>query len=83
MSNIYRICLIVLFSIGLLISSSTVWGFVQPTFVSKFGRPSYDTNGELNFPSGIAIDNSGNVYVCEQHKNRISKFDVEGNFLTR
>src|SRR3990172_7799798 len=86
MSNIYMIYLIALFSIGLLISSSEispVSGFVQPTFVSKFGRPSYDTNGELNFPSGITVDNNGNVYVCEGGKSSISKFDEEGNFLTR
>ncbi len=84
MSNIHKIGLIILFSVVILTSTSAinhVSGFVQPTFVSKFGRPSYNTNGELNFPSGIAIDNNGNVYVSEV--NRISKFDGEGNFLTR
>jgi DNA-binding beta-propeller fold protein YncE len=54
-----------------------------PEYVSQFGRGSYKTDGELNFPSGIATDTSGNVYTCEQLHNRISKFDPSGNFLAK
>lgn len=64
-------------------SSSQESESTNPTFVSKFGRGSYKTDGELNFPSGIAVDNSGDVYVCEQWNQRISKFDGEGDFLTK
>jgi DNA-binding beta-propeller fold protein YncE len=81
MSNIYRQLLVTVLILKIFIS--TAHGFNPPAFVSKFGRGSYDTNGELNFPSGIAVDSNGNVYVCEQFNNRISKFDGEGNFLTK
>lgn len=35
----------------------------------------------LNFPQGIAADNSGNIYVADSDNNRIVKFDPEGNLL--
>lgn len=55
----------------------------QPELLSTFGRGSYGTDGEINFPSGIAVDNNGNVYVCEAMNKRISKFNVEGVFLNK
>lgn len=38
-------------------------------------------DGQFNYPQGIAIDGSGNVYVSDQ--NRIQKFTPNGTFLTK
>jgi tripartite motif-containing protein 71 len=37
--------------------------------------------GEMNFPSGVATDSSGNVYVADAFNNRIQKFDSDGHFV--
>jgi hypothetical protein len=39
-----------------------------------------DLGGEINFPSGVAIDTAGNVYVADQGNNRIQKFTSSGTF---
>ena len=36
----------------------------------------------FNFPVGIALDNSGNVYVTDEDNRRIQKFRQDGLFLT-
>jgi sugar lactone lactonase YvrE len=36
----------------------------------------------LNFPSGIAIDLSGNIFFSDTDNNRICKLDTSGNLLT-
>lgn len=33
--------------------------------------------GELNFPVGIAVDENGNIYMCELYHNRIQVFRLE------
>ncbi len=70
----------------ILLIFSVILTFSSPleaaTPISTFGRGSFNTDGEMNFPSGIAVDNSGNVYVCSGLDDKISKFDSEGNFLT-
>ena len=46
----------------------------------KFGR--LGTNdGEFLFPTGIAVDNAGNIYVVDNNAHRIQKFDSNGMFL--
>ena len=40
-------------------------------------------DGEFKFPHGIAVDNSGNVYVIGYGNHRIQKFDSNGVFLTK
>jgi tripartite motif-containing protein 71 len=42
---------------------------------------SEDEAGEMNQPSGIAVDGAGNVYVANSGFNRIDKFDSSGNFI--
>ena len=34
------------------------------------------TNAELNYPAGISIDATGNLYVSDYHNNRILKIDA-------
>ncbi len=38
-------------------------------------------DGQFDGPNGIAIDASGNVYVCERWNHRVQKFTREGTFL--
>jgi len=33
------------------------------------------TNSDLNFPQGVAVDPSGNVYICDTKNHRIVKLD--------
>ncbi len=40
-----------------------------------------DAGGDMNQPSGIAVDPAGNVYVANTAFNRIEKFDSSGNFI--
>jgi tripartite motif-containing protein 71 len=55
----------------------------EPTLVTTIGRGSFNIDGELSYPSGLTVDNNGNVYVCSVSGDIISKFDDEGDFLTR
>ncbi len=38
-------------------------------------------NGQLNGPSGIATDSSGNIWVADTGNNRVEKFSSAGAFL--
>ena len=50
--------------------------------MSEWGR--YGTgNGSLNSPQGIALDQSGNVYVADTANNRIQVFSSDGTFITK
>jgi hypothetical protein len=52
------------------------------TFVTKWG--SFGSgDGQFNFPEGIAVDGSGNVYVADNGNDRVDKFDSTGTFLTK
>ena len=39
-------------------------------------------NAELNFPSGVCLDHSGNVYIADYTNNKIRKIDVATDFIT-
>jgi len=38
--------------------------------------------GQFHWPSGIATDADGNVYVVDTYNNRIQKFDSSGTFIS-
>ncbi len=40
-------------------------------------------NGQFNSPYGIAVDNSGNVYVADSGNHCIQKFNSDGDFITK
>jgi predicted membrane-bound mannosyltransferase/DNA-binding beta-propeller fold protein YncE len=41
-----------------------------------------DGRGELNLPTGLAVDAAGNIYVADARNNRIQQFDADGNVMT-
>jgi len=59
------------------ISSGT--GCVDP----DGGGPLVQGDGQFNSPHGIAVDNSGNVYVVDSKNHRMQKFGPSGNFLLK
>lgn len=63
--------------------SMTVPTYAQDyVFILKWG--SYGTgDGQFDFPSGIATDSSGNVYVVDTWNHRVQKFDGSGAFITK
>ncbi|MCP4346874.1 MAG: hypothetical protein GY795_15265 [Desulfobacterales bacterium] len=51
-------------------------------FITKWGtRGSED--GEFLYPSGIAIDGSGYIYVVDSGNNRVQKFEPDGKFICK
>ena len=46
---------------------------------SQFG----ERDGDLYWPSSIALDSKQNVYIADEWLNRISIFDKDGNFLSK
>jgi len=43
------------------------------SFITKWGSQGIG-DGEFYYPSGVAVDSSGNVFVVEKVNNRIQKF---------
>ncbi|MCF6211672.1 MAG: hypothetical protein L3J88_09940 [Gammaproteobacteria bacterium] len=39
-------------------------------------------NGQFNRPTGIAVDNNGDIYVADTMNHRIQKFNANGAFIT-
>jgi hypothetical protein len=37
--------------------------------------------GQLGFPGGIAVDDTGNIYVTDPANDRVSQFTTEGSFV--
>jgi|GEM_PF-969054 len=40
------------------------------------------TSAQLKYPSGVAFDSSGNMYIADNENNRIRKVDTSGNIST-
>lgn len=40
-------------------------------------------DGRFNFPSNIALDSKGNLFVVDTQNGRVQKFDPEGRFILR
>ena len=53
----------------------------QYSFLKAWGYQGSD-EGQFNYPSGVAVDSSGNVYVSDLHNNHTQKFTSDGKFIT-
>jgi len=51
-----------------------------PTFTVTWGQYGPD-DAEFRSPTGITVDNHGNVYVVDEQNDRLQKFDHNGQFL--
>jgi len=58
---------------------TTVAGTNFPGFSGDSGAA---INAELHFPSGVALDGSGNLYIADYANSRIRKVDTNGNIST-
>jgi sugar lactone lactonase YvrE len=52
------------------------------TFLTKWGSGG-SGNGQFDYPVGMAVDGSGNVYVADENNGRVEKFSSSGTFLTQ
>ncbi len=51
------------------------------TFITQWGTPGTG-NGQFSFPTGVASDSSGKVYVAGYYNQRIQKFSSDGIYET-
>ena len=52
-----------------------------PAMIKQWGEFG-DKPGQLKYPTMITADKNSNIYVVDQHNQRIQKFDQNGNFIT-
>lgn len=52
------------------------------TQLLSFGTPG-SGNGQLNTPASIAVDSSGNIFVCDIGNRRVQKFDSFGAYVAQ
>jgi hypothetical protein len=70
------------FLILLLILAATAIADSPPTFVLSWGSLG-SSDGQFEYPRGVAVDADTNVYVVDGGNDRIQKFDKNGTFLTK
>jgi len=49
------------------------------TFLYKFGKEG-NQDGQFNWPSGMLLDSSNNLLVCDSYNNRVQQFSLDGRF---
>jgi len=55
---------------------------VDAEFISQFGTFG-EGDGQFVWPTSIARDSGGNLYVADEHRHDVQVFDSQGNFLRR
>ena len=58
---------------------TTIAGTGEPSFSGDGGRAA---NGGLSFPSGVAVDKAGNVYITDTGNHRLRRIDTQGTITT-
>lgn len=51
-------------------------------FLYEFGTHGTG-NGELNHPTGLAVDKMGNLLICSLHNHRVQVFTLDGKFVAK
>ena len=59
------------------------WGSVCQIFDIDWSCSIKDSEAQFRFPTGIAVDSSGNMYVTDSWNNRVQKLTAEGKFITK
>ena len=49
------------------------------TFLHKFGKEG-NQDGQFDCPTGLLIDSSNNLLVCDRFNNRVQQFSLDGRF---
>lgn len=76
-SQFVQLILIMVFFSLIVAPSDAQYGKAMAKQWGEFG----DKPGQFKYPTMIAADNNSNIYVVDQHNQRIQKFDPEGNFI--
>ncbi len=69
-------------SFGTRVGKIKIWPPGDEELLSEFGQRG-EEDGQLTWPTSVAIDGEENVYVADEWLNRISIFDRDGNFLDK
>src|SRR5262249_7341486 len=51
-------------------------------FLTKWGSKGTG-DGQFHFPTGVAVDVSGNVYVADEYNDRVQEFTNSGTFIRK
>ena len=54
----------------------------EVTFLNKWGSAG-SGDGQFNYPYGVALSDTGQVYVTDKSNHRIQRFDADGNYETK
>jgi DNA-binding beta-propeller fold protein YncE len=73
-----KIIITLFFCLSVFLTAAQDYGIAMAKQWGEFG----DKPGQFKYPTMIAVDKSSNIYVVDQHNQRIQKFDQEGNFIS-
>jgi len=48
---------------------------------TRSGKHDLTSKGDFSYPTNVAVDGDGNVYVSDTFNNRVELFDAEGKFI--
>ena len=51
-------------------------------YISEFGAFG-EADGEMTWPTSVALDSKGDVYVADEYLNRITKYSRDGEFISK